>query len=295
MQVLFVALFRTVLCHSSCYVVGMLRIDIYIYIHTYKQLVQGESVSALHISQRHWRRVHCHHHRRVCQHVCVKNCTCIGLRVFTYSWQFSLTRYLRRNIMYRIYCADNHRRRELATRLSCCRWTRLQLPPSPTQLFYPTVFSYKNVPVTCLSIYERYATREKKIRWKMPGDGKNDQRWCASKGLSPRVLETGAVWCKCGVWWARRAPLISGTVVLSALDPWSVRLVSHRVSYARSDSATCLEQYDGQRPKLPLQDYGKKKKKEHWCVCLLARKLLCVNFSPRRIFFFFLPLKPSYC
>lgn len=32
---------------------------------------------------------------------------------------------------------------------------------------------------------------------------------------------------------------------------------------------------------------AKKKKKEHWCVCLLARKLLCVNFSPRRIFFFF--------
>lgn len=38
----------------------------------------------------------------------------------------------------------------------------------------------------------------------------------------------------------------------------------------------------------------KKTKKKHWCVCLLARKLLCVNFSPRRIFFF-LPLKPSYC
>lgn len=171
MQVLFVALFRTVLCHSSCYVVGMLRIDIYIYIHTYKQLVQGESVSALHVSQRHWRRVHCHHHRRVCQHVCVKNCTCIGLHVFTYSWQFSLTLYLRRNIMYRIYCADNHRRRELATRLPCCRWTRLQLPPSPTQLFYPTVFSYKNFPVTCLSIYERYATREKKNTMK------NARRW----------------------------------------------------------------------------------------------------------------------
>lgn len=30
----------------------------------------------------------------------------------------------------------------------------------------------------------------------------------------------------------------------------------------------------------------KQKKKKHWCVCLLARKLLCVNFSPRRIFSF---------
>lgn len=46
-----------------------------------------------------------------CVRVCENSSTRIGLRVFTCLWQFCLfDTVLRRNIMYRLYSADNHRR-----------------------------------------------------------------------------------------------------------------------------------------------------------------------------------------